>query len=745
MAFDAGENLGLLALDNDNAFNTMPRGEICTGLVEYAPELLAFFHYAFLDPSPLFFQGEWVADMATGCKQGDNFGSLFYSVGFQRHLILIHESIQRHIEGSADGCSLVGGVTGFIDDTTIYVDARIANLVVADVKVIYADARIKLNLNKCRFVIPPGTILPPNGLLGFPVERSGCIVLGCPVGIPSYRRAAAMTIAKKASRSLPAVSTLHAWTSIALIRYCVSARLGFLARVCELADNLSAFSFFDDRIDVAIQTSCGITEDEFSLNGYGRVLRSLPAGAGGLGIPRFAGLAGETACLLSREKTYDYLEVFQPTLLRSAETNWPPIAMGLIEDKWIYLNDPITDGSGADAEPRTSSYEGEALFLASGETDLLPCATKTEYPWMERRATRHGFRLLIVKGEPPVRARAIRRAIHHRRACDLVSILHHRGHKSLSIWLKSSQFHGSGSWLAGPGGNFYGRYSIRSPREYKMALRMRLLLPPASLDVGASGPILCNCGDLIDTMEMPFHCLDCSSSQFFFVHRHNAVQDALIEPFESVVSSGHSIFYGVLPREPLVLPTSDRCSEADLAADAQARNEDFEFTGARRNIQHYRNSRIIERNAGDTRADACVINLTGRQYIDVAITNPAAITYRPKPVPNASGVLLPAPPGSSAAIAMRTADKKHRYHPVLGDDVNVFMRFVAFVVEATGRLSSDALRLVKLACAESKNPMLLHDFVTQVGGAIARYNAMAAQAWVHHCLHLSANLAIGGG
>ena len=51
---------------------------------------------------------------------------------------------------------------------------------------------------------------------------------------------------------------------------------------------------------------------------------------------------------------------------------------------------------------------------------------------------------------------------------------------------------------------------------------------------------------------------------------------------------------------------------------------------------------------------------------------------------------------------------------------------VAFVVEATGRLSSDALRLVKLACAESKNPLLLHDFVTQVGGAIARYNAMAA-------------------
>ncbi len=84
-------------------------------------------------------------------------------------------------------------------------------------------------------------------------------------------------------------------------------------------------------------------------------------------------------------------------------------------------------------------------------------------------------------------------------------------------------------------------------------------------------------------------------------------------------------------------------------------------------MQHYRNSRIIERNAGDIRAGD-----------------------------------------------IRAGD-------VLGDDVNVFMRFVAFVVEATGRLSSDALLLAKLACAESKNPLLLHDFVTQVGGDISRW------------------------
>ena len=39
-------------------------------------------------PSPLFRQGELVAHMATGCKQGDTFGPLLYAVGFQSTLLL---------------------------------------------------------------------------------------------------------------------------------------------------------------------------------------------------------------------------------------------------------------------------------------------------------------------------------------------------------------------------------------------------------------------------------------------------------------------------------------------------------------------------------------------------------------------------------------------------------------------------------------------------------------------------------
>lgn len=741
MAFDALENLVLIPLDNKNAFNTMPRGSICTGLQTHAPDLLRFFNYAYRDPSPLFFSGEWVADMATGCKQGDNFGSIFYAVGFHPHLLQINEAIQRHIQGSADGCSLTGGVTAFIDDTTIFVDARIANLVVADVTEIYAAARIELAVHKCRFLVPPGTILPPEGLRGFPSEHDGCIILGCPVGTPSYRKQAAHSIVHKACRSLPAVGTLHPWTSLALIRNCISARVGYIARVSELADNLNAFRQFDTLIDSAVQRAGSISEDEFSESGYGRVLRSLPTSLNGLGIPRYAGLAGETACLLSREHCYDYLETYFPVLLRSAFTNWPPIAIGALEDEWIY--GPATDDSIAALRNTRLMDECEALFLASGETSILPCATNVSYPWQERRETRLSFRPSVVKGEPPVHARAIRRSIHLRRACDLVTILHSRGLKAQAIWCKSSQFKGSGRWLAGPGGLFYGRYSIRSPREYKMALRMRLLLPPASsLDVGASGPILCSCGELIDVLEKPFHCLDCPSSQFFFIHRHNAVLDALVDLLESTVQD-HSVMLAVLPVEPLVLPPSDLRSNADIAADAQGRRDHFQFSGGRRSVQSYGNARAIERNSGSLRADACVVHLTGRQYIDVAIANPAAASYRPK-TPLSNSAPHP-PPGTSSAIEMRTYDKKCRYRSVLGDDVDSFLRFVAFVVEATGHLSPDALRLVTLACSETKNRTLRERFCTQVGGAIARYNAMAAQAWVQHLIHLSSTLAIGGG
>jgi hypothetical protein len=64
LAFDSEDNLVLLSLDNENGFNTLPRGLICSGLTVFAPELLHWFQYAYGGPSSLFCQGELVAHMA---------------------------------------------------------------------------------------------------------------------------------------------------------------------------------------------------------------------------------------------------------------------------------------------------------------------------------------------------------------------------------------------------------------------------------------------------------------------------------------------------------------------------------------------------------------------------------------------------------------------------------------------------------------------------------------------------------
>ena len=79
--------------------------------------------------------------------------------------------------------------------------------------------------------------------------------------------------------------------------------------------------------------------------------------------------------------------------------------------------------------------------------------------------------------------KAIGRRIYKTQFGALVQLLHSRGRIPTFCLLKSNRFPRSGCWLAGPGGNFAGATNL-SHTEYKMALRLRPLRSPASLDVG---------------------------------------------------------------------------------------------------------------------------------------------------------------------------------------------------------------------------------------------------------------------
>ena len=63
-----------------------------------------------------------------------------------------------------------------------------------------------------------------------------------------------------------------------------------------------------------------------------------------------------------------------------------------------------------------------------------------------------------------------------------------------------------------------------------MALRLRLLRSPASLDVGdAEGGIVCRCNRRVNILEDAMHFFHCPSSQGQFICRHNHIRDAIMD------------------------------------------------------------------------------------------------------------------------------------------------------------------------------------------------------------------------
>ncbi len=237
--------------------------------------------------------------------------------------------------------------------------------------------------------------------------------------------------------------------------------------------------------------------------------------------------------------------------------------------------------------------------------------------------------------------------------------------------------------------------------------------------------------------ESPFHCLDCSGSQFFNIHRHHAVRNTTIN-----VSSAHTSILSVLPKEPLVLPPADYISVTDLCDEARGHNTTLQI-GPRQSVSDFRTSRAFARNSGLTRADCGFITSTNRRYIDMTVSNPTAPTNFPRPVLDPHGNPILPTAGVSCIQQIRTARKQARYRPVLGDLAADPDHLAISLVEATtGRLADPAMKLLKFIVQDSPSRSILNHFCTQIGGAIARYNAMAALAWVQYYLR-SSHISVG--
>jgi hypothetical protein len=100
-----------------------------------------------------------------------------------------------------------------------------------------------------------------------------------------------------------------------------------------------------------------------------------------------------------------------------------------------------------------------------------------------------------------------------------------------------------------------------------------------------------------------------------------------------------------------------------------------------------------------------------------------------------AGVMGAAVSGATAdspAVLAREASKKRDYRPILGAAVDNRERLLLFGVEATGRLSTTSIRLVRKLATAARDREGVARFIAQVGAITAKYNAQKILAWERH-------------
>ena len=99
-------------------------------------------------------------------------------------------------------------------------------------------------------------------------------------------------------------------------------------------------------------------------------------------------------------------------------------------------------------------------------------------------------------------------------------------------------------------------------------------------------------------------------------------------------------------------------------------------------------------------------------YVAIENLDLAAASYLPKSPVDVLGLAVRPEAGTSLAVEFRTMEKFRRYRPDFDEDAaQDFNRYVPFIVDAIG--------------GPKKREQLAGNNLTKIGGAIARFNAMA--------------------
>ena len=189
--------------------------------------------------------------------------------------------------------------------------------------------------------------------------------------------------------------------------------------------------------------------------------------------------------------------------------------------------------------------------------------------------------------------------------------------------------------LGAPSEDLARRFSLV---DWPFVIRMRHLLSPASPDVGDVDSIIsCRYGLRLAPRLHPFHALDCAANQWYKIQRRNLVRDLVIQ-FLRRHYTPHRIGPGPAAGSLNGLPITaeDNLGEFDILHTAHTSSSPTPHRCSFK-LSARQNSRLAVRRTADRtrehfRVDLGVYPSTGgRVIIDVAVGNPAAVSYRNRP------------------------------------------------------------------------------------------------------------------
>ena len=483
----------IVQIDGKNAFNSIRRQFILDKILEDPAfsTLAHFFKWSYGTPSPLYdVDGLWFIDSATGVRQGDPLGPLFFALGL--HSVL--ESLYRKFPDV--------NIHGYLDDITLTGDASEVALAFKHLDGLLLEVGIVVNGAKSQaFCNPDMTASLTESLGVVPVSSEGISVLGCPIGSDAYVRSEVTLILGKYSAILPLVLQFSAKISYQLLEQCISKRPTYILRsVCPWLVETPAM-VFDNRISKAINAFIGqqISANKvppsslLELDNLPMLIeradsvRALPRSMGGLGIRKAVDLS-------------------RPAWTASLISSW----------HWISEKKPKLMGSPCSSLLSDQAYQLllKDTFEATMGSKIETAAQLVDYYKSQGKIPTQRFLTQILVDEP-----------NHKALLSLIAPLE----PTLAYHLSEANEH-SGCWLSA-GLSSSPALSLTDP-VFIENVGLRLLIHPLDVDPQVSLRCPCDKSRFLQPDLDTYHCFSCmgkNGPSTCFHSRHGGVIGCLVD------------------------------------------------------------------------------------------------------------------------------------------------------------------------------------------------------------------------